>query len=279
MMQNEESANRVPEYLYHYTTVEALACILQSRSIRFSSLAHVDDLVEGQTAEGSVFASLVCVSSWTDEAEESIPFWREYAGLKNGVRIRLCTNPFERYTLTTEEKHEIKRKKLGINADADFLLPFSVLRSLDYSLMAINNELLHQVNYVDDDQLTRPRIAEYDGEETTIQFGKLGLHKREAWRYQQEWRYRVLVVPFGLNEIIADEAYAEAVSAKAQIRYSSLSPVRYVDLPLREDAIETMRVTRSPQLSPGNRIILDLLKQRFNPSMEINSSRLEGMIR
>jgi len=37
-----------PDYLYHYTSIESLAMILSTKKIRFNSLVHVDDLVEGK---------------------------------------------------------------------------------------------------------------------------------------------------------------------------------------------------------------------------------------
>ena len=35
-----------PDYLYQYTTIESLALILKTRSMKFNSLAFVDDLEE-----------------------------------------------------------------------------------------------------------------------------------------------------------------------------------------------------------------------------------------
>lgn len=37
------------KYLYHYTSIETLALILKNRTIRFSSLATVDDIKEVAT--------------------------------------------------------------------------------------------------------------------------------------------------------------------------------------------------------------------------------------
>ena len=37
-----------PEYLFHYTTVESLALILKSHSIKFSPLTNLDDLEEAK---------------------------------------------------------------------------------------------------------------------------------------------------------------------------------------------------------------------------------------
>ena len=40
-----------PSYLYQYTTIGSLALILKTRSIKFNSLAYVDDLEEMKSGD------------------------------------------------------------------------------------------------------------------------------------------------------------------------------------------------------------------------------------
>ncbi len=40
-----------PSYLYQYTTIGSLAQILKTRSIKFNSLAYVDDLEEMKSGD------------------------------------------------------------------------------------------------------------------------------------------------------------------------------------------------------------------------------------
>ena len=278
-MNSHKEFSSVPDYLYHYTSIEALACILKDQTLRLSALTNMDDLFEGQTAESSTLASFVCVSSWTEDTVESIPSWREYASLKGGVRIRLKTNPFTKYFFTDEETLVIKNAKLGINTNVEMLLPYNILYSLKYIPMPINCELLMRVDYTDDENLTRPKIAEYCEGGATVAFGRLGLHKRTAWRHQREWRYRVLITPINLFEFKTEDVDLDAFNIEIGRRYGRLSPTSFVHLTIRDDAFSEMQITTSPGISAGNMILVDLLKEKYNPSMQITKSSLEGALR
>ena len=91
-----------PKYLYHYTSVESLALILENSTIRLNSLDRMDDLQEKETKDLKGLGSFCYVSSWTDDHSEQIPMWKMYTDLKAGVRIRLKTLPFKTYPLTQE---------------------------------------------------------------------------------------------------------------------------------------------------------------------------------
>ena len=52
-----------PKYLYHYTSIEALALILSTKTIRFNSLNQVDDLTEGQSKDLKSIGNYFFISS------------------------------------------------------------------------------------------------------------------------------------------------------------------------------------------------------------------------
>ena len=53
--------------IYHYTSLESLACILESRCLRFTRLDFVDDPKEYSfTKDGFNPAKYVYVSCWTE---------------------------------------------------------------------------------------------------------------------------------------------------------------------------------------------------------------------
>ena len=91
------SMSTYPKMLYHYTSIESLALILKNRTIRLNSLTNMDDKQESQTQEGKVFGKSVFISSWTDDATESIPMWKMYTPSSAGVRIGLPPLPFVRH--------------------------------------------------------------------------------------------------------------------------------------------------------------------------------------
>ena len=51
--------------LQHYTKLESLKAILESKKIRFSSLSMVNDYYEGETQEIGNLGKYIFVSCWT----------------------------------------------------------------------------------------------------------------------------------------------------------------------------------------------------------------------
>ncbi|GHB47605.1 hypothetical protein GCM10007094_41120 [Pseudovibrio japonicus] len=81
------------EYVYHYTTIQVLALILDNKTLRFKAAATLNDKKEGsQIIKGR--NELTFISSWSKEEEESLPMWSLYGGL-DGVRIGLPIEIFE----------------------------------------------------------------------------------------------------------------------------------------------------------------------------------------
>jgi hypothetical protein len=68
--------------IYHYTTIDSLAMIMSSRSIKFNRLDKVDDLEERIEPSQVKLWQYLFVSCWTENPEESIPLWRMYSGKK-----------------------------------------------------------------------------------------------------------------------------------------------------------------------------------------------------
>ena len=88
--------------IYHYTSIETLALILKSKSIRFNRLDNVDDLEESMYGSGPKNQNLskyIFVSCWTKSEEENLALWKMYAGY-NGIRIGLDENLFVSYPNT-----------------------------------------------------------------------------------------------------------------------------------------------------------------------------------
>ena len=82
------------EYLYHYTNLSSLAMILKTKTLRLNSLKNMDDAEEMKTKNSEYLGKYCFVSSWTDDAKESIPLWGLYTYNMTGVRIKMRKNPF-----------------------------------------------------------------------------------------------------------------------------------------------------------------------------------------
>lgn len=55
-------------------------------------------------------------------------------------------------------------------------------------------------------------------------------------------------------------------------------PFRFYNLDIASEAFEEMEVTCSPQMSAGNRILLDALVEKYNPHATVCESGLLGKI-
>ena len=53
----------------------------------------------------------------------------------------------------------------------------------------------------------------------------------------------------------------------------------YYDLEISDEAFFSMEITLSPQFSDGNRIMLDTLCEKYNPTMLISESKLKDIVR
>src|SRR5665647_2647759 len=94
MRGDDSMQKKLPEFLYHYTSIENLELILKNKTIRFNNLSKVDDLEEGRVKEIGPVGKFIYVSCWTHEPDEIIKMWDKYAKGMTGVRINLPIKPF-----------------------------------------------------------------------------------------------------------------------------------------------------------------------------------------
>ena len=90
--------------LFHYTTIQTLALILENKTIRFTRLDQLDDFYEVGIYKSENTKSIF-VSCWSERKDgaESIPQWSLYGGNKKGVIIGL-NQSFIDFPSTTEPK-------------------------------------------------------------------------------------------------------------------------------------------------------------------------------
>lgn len=275
----------IPETLYHYTSLSSLALILENRTIRFTRLDKLDDPQECRTA-GSLrnVSKTRFASCWTDDAEESIPMWREYAGTDCGVRIELPSDPFKRYCWTVEEVERVTgatvvREKDAPNPFPATLVPFEKAWDGGTCFLEFGggNMPPQEVAYTDDPELLFPVPMEQK-EDGSLSFptNKLGVCKAKAWSYQSEWRHFLTAAPFSFKDAADDPQKLAARSLEFYIDLRSHKELlEYCDLEISDEAFASMRVTASPALSAGNRLILQMLLEKHNPDAEFIESTLE----
>ena len=271
------------EYLYHYTSIESLALILKNRTIRLNPLDKMDDLQEQKTADVENLGKFVFVSSWTDDAKESIPMWKMYTDLTSGVRIKLRKNPFLWHgTKGADLEHVLgipARDERSRSNHVNTFLDLSDLFNNGYfSPQAWNGEILTQVTYTNDIEKLEPKVAYVDDEAIHLKTGVLGKYKNLHWDFQHEWRYIMYFISLNLKVGIEDSQKLLAITAKKMLEGKESPPFRFYDLTLDPCWFAEMEVTCSPQMTAGNRIILETLVEKYNPTATIKESELLNLI-
>lgn len=270
-----------PAVLYHYTSLETLALILRNRTIRFSRLDMVDDPQEQRSADSQNLGKMKLVSCWTSSDEESIPMWREYAGAECGVRIQMKSYPFKEYSVSTESLSKLSHDAV-LNAPGGSFdglhLPIEDFwdRSYHFKEMARSVEMLHEVQYTNDKSLLFPEVIRSCGNGwVEADLSALGIHKATAWSYQGEWRYVLTAVPVGIASIIKGDV--EAVNRATEVILDRCDPEipSFYDLVISNEAFASMKIVASPKMTPGNRVILDALVQKYTPGIEVAESSIE----
>lgn len=271
-----------PEYLYHYTNVRALAMILKNKSLKFNPLTVMDDSEEEFIKDPQGFGKYCFVSSWTDDPKESIPMWNMYTNMIEGVRIKLPRYPFKQYLIDAS----VARLGFGeghhITGSDYYIVPGEEYFTSDYFVgVPWQKNLLHQVTYTDDDKLLCPQILSVKNGNTHLDMGTLGRYKNTHWDFQSEWRYILHFMPFGFREM-----YVDAVLSEKPNQANLMKLHKGVDLPFGayflsfdDDKFLDMEITLSPRIDAGNKILVDLLVEKFNPSAEVVESVLTNRLR
>lgn len=269
--QNEQTT---PQYLYHYTTIDTLALILRDKKIKFTPLTDLDDLEEKHLKDAWQYGKYVYISSWTEDDMESIPMWNMYSGLDCGVRLKMPSMPFEKYSVSSDVVISAVPKQVlnfykSRNAEIEEYLddmggPYYIIKHMPR---------LYKINYVEninDDKDGQSMQIYYELEEKLTHLGR---DKRVFWNFQKEWRYVLILLPvkFGSGENKHNENFADNLFF--------YFPFKYYYLLLNKDAFLKMEIVLSPKISDGNRAIVNLLKEKYNPGMKIIESQLRGNLR
>ncbi|UOU98554.1 hypothetical protein MUU74_00965 [Chryseobacterium daecheongense] len=143
------------EYIYHYTSIETLALILNSKKIRFNSLKNVDDINETQFSDenGINLSSHTLISCWTNNDEENLAFWNMYTPNMKGVRIKISKDLFNKYSFMTDEVVNLDENTLIQNC----LVQKNECFNKDYWIIPFNN-YFQEIEYTNDENLLKPII-------------------------------------------------------------------------------------------------------------------------
>lgn len=267
--------------LYHYASLDTLALILHNRTIRFSRLDKVDDPQEQRSADSQNLGKMKLVSCWTSSDEESIPMWREYAGAECGVRIQMKSYPFKQYSVSNESLNKLSSDAVlnALGGSFDGLhLPLEDFWDKNYHFFetARDREILHEVEYTNDESLLFPKVINAFGNGGLVaDLNALGVHETTAWSYQKEWRYILTAVPIGIDSVI--NVRLDQILRANDVMLDKCDPgiPPYYDLTISDEAFSSMKIVSSPKMTPGNRVILNTLIEKYAPGIEVAESSIE----
>lgn len=251
-------------YLYHYTSVETLALILKHKTLRFSNLSIVDDMEEQATKDFGDFGRFCFVSCWTKDREESIPLWHMYTPQMSGVRIRLQEHPFETEILTANDE--------GVKENLTYTKGL-LLTQKKYDVIVIPYKAeLVSVTYTEDPSLLNPKIMTGLGQNISIRTENIGKFKRSSWDFQKEYRYRIRILPFNVNTL--NDMLKSGVNQIVDRLQNHVLPITHIDLHLSDESFKDMEILCGPKITDAQKIIVENLTEKFNPTAIIHNSRL-----
>ena len=271
--------------LYHYTTIDALAMIMSTRSIKFNRLDKVDDVEERAESQNVKLWQYIFVSCWTENAEESIPLWRMYSGNSHGVRIGFEADMFEDNiigdsNIPPEIPHEgffvCKIPPAGLFRKDYFVAP-----TLFYPKKDGEDTLFYcHVEYVNDvNEKTRDayKLAMTDNvhASTNVNFGIIGKYKNKRWAFQEESRFRLLILPF--NPIIIGPELAGSVLVDLFMK-SVPVPITEYFLKLKTEVLNKIEITLHPNATQSDRVIVEALCNKYAKNAVINDSFLKDKV-
>ncbi len=271
------------EYLFHYTSIESLALILKHKSIRLNPLDKMDDLQEQKTADVENLGKFVFVSSWTEDAKESIPMWKMYTNPTSGVRIKLRKNPFTWHE--TCAKDIVAKTGMILTPDSDpegklpTFLDLSEMMDRGYmSVQAFNGKILEKIQYTNDISKLEPKVAQIDDGKVQLSIERLGRYKNTHWEFQQEWRYIMTFMSMNFKVGVEMMNLLFNLSVTKMAQGKEPPPFRYFDLEIDSKYFAEMEIVCSPQMTAGNRVLLETLVEKYNPSAIIRESELLNLI-
>ena len=269
--------------IYNYTSIETLALILKSKSIRFNRLDNVDDLEESMYGSGPKNQNLskyIFVSCWTKSEEENLALWKMYAGY-NGIRIGLDENLFVSYPNTPFDTIESFYK------DIFHFGP-------DYCAAQQNNlSKPEEVKYIDSPRFAVNDLVSISGNTLSIKTSNWGLVKSKEWAIQQESRFRIQTLPLNyayvksysaeilntMDRMVLTKAIIEVIPAIVRSIEEDYKPqTSELFMPIKDDALNNMEIMMGPQTSDAQRLIVEALVQDLS-NITLTDSKFKGKVR
>jgi hypothetical protein len=256
-----------PEFLYHYTTLESLACILKHATFRFTRIDLLNDPLDGLCSDVEKARKHIFVSSWTANSDDQIPMWRMYTGDMTGVRIGLPSVLFSSSLDHEDFDMGIEGSYLGCKCE-----PFPV--NCSYLGMSPKIEYVFGPLEIFYENSEEEVVRKCSGEHVAptgitvkrINLNNLGDAKIRYWQFEQEWRFRVYATPTGFP-----------VLGSADIGINVLLPgvpVDYIDVPINKKCLSQLEILIGPRGTEAHEIIVASLTSKYAPNARVAKSKI-----
>lgn len=271
--------------LFHYTTIDTLALILDSKSIKFSRLDLLDDKTESEQFAEFNPLQYIFSASFTDDPVESIPMWKMYANMETGIRIEFDSetliSPTHKKIIIPKNEHECAifppSIYTAVNANdvlnSDYALAYWNLDDEDSIDQCIKLKRISYINNYQDKYKGLIKISDTieNGNITrNIQYNptNFGFYKSEYWAFQKEVRLLIYAVPFAknideINKIVANKRPLNST---------------FLLVPLADKCLQHLKITLSPKASCASRLIVKALVDKY-PFVNVSNSCLHNTIR
>ena len=257
------------DYIYHYTTIETLALILKNRTIRFNSLANVDDLDEQESYDLKDFGKFCYASCWSLDNKENIALWNMYS--KNGLGVRIGM-PKRWYAM---KEFTIPQQDGRNPSFSNYFGALTINNDKNQAIFNINpigelNEM--PVIYTDREEYLKPSIYEAKNNEYSIKWAMLGNVKSEIWSFQKEYRFSFCTIP---NAVFLLGMQGKTVEEIGHFCKLANPPFQYYDIGIDSEAFDKMEILIGPSASESEKIIIESLVSTYNSSASIKYSALK----
>lgn len=243
--------------LFHYTSVNNLALILKTKSIRFGRLDNVNDPEEGKVNDFHSLSQYIFISSWSENEEEDFALWNMYTQNMRGVRIELSLPIFESYSINNFNNYLFSHNDY-INEKEGYFIEYGI------------NEP-HKMEYSDNINLLKPNIRNEIG----LNLENVARCKKKIWKFEQEFRFRLEIFPFDKN-LKSDnfpDKYVHLIENKVP------PPIDSYFIKIKDDSFKQMIITTGPKNLPGDYEIIEALISKYNKPAQLEISKLNGLIR
>ncbi|RLZ08039.1 hypothetical protein [Faecalibacter macacae] len=256
------------EKVNHYTSIESLDKILESKKILFKRFDLMDDQTENSGVP-EILKKNFFLSCWSKESKEMIPQWEMYA--KNGIRIELPVKWYIKHPILDNDGNLVTDFSEIVDKDhpykySFFPIPFNELLSgKNYAISpAINetNGFILEVEYCNNFIEKKQQAWVYDSETNTTHLQNLHsliAYKDEYWDFQKEIRYYLTTIcKDSLHEYLPE----------------------FILVPISCDALNQIIITLYPNCTQEDELkVIEICEKHldiFNPDIQIKRSDLDG---